>query len=480
MDLPRSDTVSHLAMQRTLQRALQRTLSELAAGGELLGDVSPGPAFGASVPSRFGLLGDEVSRSGVVTVFAGGGERFWAAARSIPTKQVLVRVEDATGAGRTFAIDDALNSAPALLPWLPIAREQLLQCIPQGVPQGARSEDAVGGGLFIQIGVGASRERATSQVGPPAIAATGVAVANALSMLLPRAEARIRELFRCGASAVDLAVSTALITATESPDPEQLQVILSQPASPYPAVRLPAGIELIMLRAGRERDGSALDRVAVAAAMAYRMIAERCGMIIRTGERGDPQSVDDGFFDGHLGNIDPGTFAGDFRGALPAKIMGREFLDQYGGVADAAIQIDEDLEYPVRAAADFVVSENQRACTFVDALGFEPGGEGVADRRPAMLGAQLEHSYLAWRELVPQDADVEFTITELRKRGGARGILGARTSYGAWPIQVLVDRSDGRDADRALCEVQAAYEREYQRTPEVVEPDRVAIVTGSS
>lgn len=474
---------SHLALTDRLARWVPR-LDDGPTGG--LG----GGAAAARVPSVTALLGGEVERAGTVAVHQAGGPAAVALVAEVRRPGVWVSVGGAAEAGPWWEIRDTPGEEAAHgLAWLSVIRESVITTT--GDPGAAR-----GVAIRLEIAEGEAAGRLASPAGE---AAAALAFRDAFVALRPDAT-RCAEAVRCAVCAADPAVTRALLAATDAArggaGRGQILPVLAQPAESYPAGNLPAGTRVVLFRSGRERDDGALRRVRTAAAMAYRMIAERCGMTIRTGERGDPQAVEDPYFDGYLANVDPVTFASELRDALPERWTGREFLDRCGGVADPTVEIDEDLEYPIRGAAIFALGENQRACTFVDALGFDPasrgagagdaieggspatgqaGESGADDPRPRVLGAQLEQSYLAWRELVPLDPDVDRLITELRRRGPARGVLGARPTWGAWPVAVLLGGAAEDDAgERVLREVEAAYEREMQHAPARFEPTPVA------
>lgn len=226
---------------------------------------------------------------------------------------------------------------------------------------------------------------------------------------------------------------------------------LAQPCEEFDEVQPPAGVEPVAFDLGGRLESAG--NLRTAAAMAYRIMAARMGLTVRTHERGEPQEVEDPFYGGWLGNCDPVTFTNEFRDALPERQRGELFLDAYGGLADPVVRVDPGVEYAIREAAGYVLGENQRACLFVDALHRAPAGESSAE---TVLGALLSQSDHEARRIGSVPRDVTALLDVLERRGADRGVLGARSS-GRGAVVALV-RSDDAVA-RALQEAVAEWER---------------------
>jgi hypothetical protein len=167
------------------------------------------------------------------------------------------------------------------------------------------------------------------------------------------------------------------------------------------------------------------------------------------------------------------SFAAELRDALPEELEGAPFLLAHGGVADPHVRVDPSARYAVRAAALRIVAEHQRACAAVDLLhraskGERATGSGAGPDAAAALGAALETSGLEAKELGVAAARDLFLVTELRRRGRARGILGARASAIGAPVTVLLRTGAQAGAERALAEAIAAFEREFGTSPHIL------------
>ena len=266
------------------------------------------------------------------------------------------------------------------------------------------------------------------------------------------------------AETVDPWVHVATVSSAMHDRAGRVLPILCQPDDVCEALSLPDEVSPVILSAGAGWWYPSGPRILrTAAAIAYRLIAERVGLVVRTGERGAPQAIDDPFFEGYLANVDPVTFASEFRDHLPEHIAGADVLERWGGVADDRVRVVAGETYPVRQAALYVLSEHKRACVAVDAL----TRTAAADARGVgrVLGAQLEQAYLAERGFEWSGLEAQYLITELRRRGPDRGVLGTRSSAFGGPVIALVERGD--DGERALMEAVAAFEREYGRGVEV-------------
>ncbi|MFG0316148.1 MAG: hypothetical protein ACF8XB_02650 [Planctomycetota bacterium JB042] len=231
---------------------------------------------------------------------------------------------------------------------------------------------------------------------------------------------------------------------------------LAQPCEPLDPIAPPPDVEPVALDLGGRV--AAPPRLRTAAAMAYRIMAARMGLTVATRERGEAQEVDDPFYGGWLANCDPVTFTNEFRDALPERQAGEAFLDAYGGLADAAVRVDPDVEYPVREAAGFVLTEHQRACRFVDELHRTSGVEGASGES---LGALLRASESEARRLERVPRRAAELVDALDRRGPDRGVLGAR-STGPGGVVALVRRGDA--SERALQEAVAEWERNCGRS----------------
>lgn len=203
------------------------------------------------------------------------------------------------------------------------------------------------------------------------------------------------------------------------------------------------------------------ERVATAALMGYRMIAELAGLPVRTVRRG-VVVIDDPTWEGTPLNIPPSVWEGMFRHRVPESMTGDMFLSLYGGLSGGIGAIEGDHPYAVRAATQFVIGEAARA-RFLRA--FPPGSHSDNDQLAA-LGELLYHSH-AQADILGLSIDPANALVSLAmEMGPAAGIHGARlTGAGGGGTVAILARPGSTAAIAELCRL---YEREIGLTPEPI------------
>ncbi len=182
--------------------------------------------------------------------------------------------------------------------------------------------------------------------------------------------------------------------------------ILCRPASPWPAVTLPPGLEIVGWPSGAAHDVSGLpyQRARAAAFMGKR--------IIEASENLSWSWVSEL----------PASHAAE----LPEFIAGSEFLERWGETGDPMTTVQAEMIYPVRAAALFGVQEHARSGLALDVL-----------RRgdPDPLGALLRASHAGYDAMglghPAATAIVEAALA-------TPGVHGARSSGGGCGGTIVV------------------------------------------
>ncbi|MFH0943971.1 MAG: hypothetical protein V2A76_02135 [Planctomycetota bacterium] len=195
-------------------------------------------------------------------------------------------------------------------------------------------------------------------------------------------------------------------------------------------------------------------RFRVAAGMGYRLVADQMGLELVAGQ---PAGGNDPYYGGYLANIDPVTFASEFRDRLPPELLGEAFLSEYDGLVDARYQVDPAVSYPVRNAVRFVLAENHRTCTFISALHRHRDPESTVPEE--VLGALLEQSLAESRTLDLVSRQAVFLAQQLKQRGDGRGVLGVRSSAGQGVLVLLSQEHE--ELERTVAQSVATFEREY-------------------
>jgi galactokinase len=188
--------------------------------------------------------------------------------------------------------------------------------------------------------------------------------------------------------------------------PGALLPILCRPASPWPAVALPPGLEIVGWPSGAVHDvsGAPYRRARAAAFMGKRMVEA---------SEGRPWSW--------VSELPAAAVA-----RLPEEIGGAEFLARWGDTGDPVTVVEPDERYPVRASALFGIEEHGRSGVALNAL-----RQGEATQ----LGTLLRASHAGY-EAMGLGHPLATEIVEAAL--ATPGVLGARASGGGCGGTVVV------------------------------------------
>ncbi|HZP84181.1 MAG TPA: hypothetical protein VFB21_21245 [Chthonomonadaceae bacterium] len=183
--------------------------------------------------------------------------------------------------------------------------------------------------------------------------------------------------------------------------------------------------------------------------------------------------------DNYLCNMEPAEFA-QYRELIPETLIGHDYQEQYGRLPDTVTRVDPQETYHPRACAEHPILENDRAREFVAlmhiaSLRHEERGERQAQTQEPTPDAHLMieagrlmyESHASYSERLDLGAPETDLLVELIKaRGPERGLYGARiTGGGSGGTVAVLCADDSPDAEAALREVCAEYERTIGRAP---------------
>ena len=225
--------------------------------------------------------------------------------------------------------------------------------------------------------------------------------------------------------------------------PGELRLVSEIDPGDTKIVQLPSGLVVCAIESPapdgehdrRER------KVRVAAAMAYRIVAENLGLEVWEGSESGRVEIDDWLLGGSLASLTPSRFRGSLEGHVPDRLSGRDFLRRYSGCTDARARVDADVDYPVRCAARFVVEEGHRVRLFEALCRLERGALASS-----LLGELLLQSHVDASTCGLVSDVIERIADGVRQLGAEGGVHGVRSS-GASAVVVLADRSARRDLD---------------------------------
>jgi galactokinase len=249
----------------------------------------------------------------------------------------------------------------------------------------------------------------------------------------------------------------AVLHAPESATP-QLLWLNARPNQPSQIVELPSDLRLLALTTSvpAQRAADTVRELRLAGAMGLRIIET---VYRDLGQRHTPLR-------GYLANLSPSLYRTYFRNLLPRRMRGADYIRTYGHVAERAGTIDPQQIYRVRTAVDHLISENEYAESFIQAIEelddkqhpLPDAERELVRRRAGRLMLASHHSYRLRLELSVHEAD--WLVDTLTEFGPARGIYGARISGsgGGGTVVALLARSSA--ANDAILDAKLGYQRE--------------------
>jgi L-arabinokinase len=241
-------------------------------------------------------------------------------------------------------------------------------------------------------------------------------------------------------------------------DQNRLLRLLCQPAQEEGHVAVPPGYRFYGIDSGVRHavTGADYGTVRTAAFMGYRLIAELAGL--RTQMIGDRVEVDDDRWSGYLANISPAELTSSFADQLPDRMLGAEFLAQYGGITDVVTRVDAGRWYPVRAATSHPIYEHDRVTRFAKLLVHAHEDVEV----PRQLGMLMLHSHASYTMCGLGHGGTDRLVEMVMHEGEANGLFGAKITGGGSGGTVAIFGTD--NASSVVHHIARGYERETGRS----------------
>jgi len=191
--------------------------------------------------------------------------------------------------------------------------------------------------------------------------------------------------------------------------------------------------------------------------MGYRIIAELAGLPTSVTATGRVH-VDDEQWGGYLANLTPRDLTARFAERLPDRMLGAEFLEQFGGITDSVTRVERERWYPVRAATVHPVYEHDRTARFSAMLEAGLDGSDAA----LQLGALMLSSHASYSACGLGSVGTDRLVEMVLEMGPSRGLYGAKITGGGSGGTVAIL---GADAARgAVHHIAREYERETGRS----------------
>jgi galactokinase len=233
----------------------------------------------------------------------------------------------------------------------------------------------------------------------------------------------------------------------------ELLALRCQPATIEGFVSLPTELAIWGIDSGVRHSvsGSDYSSVRCGAFIGYRMIAEAAGLKVKPAiDVPHVVDVDDPLWHGYLANITPREFHGRFIDAVPEWILGREFLERYGGITDRVTSVDPGRTYSVRAPTLHPIYENERTDRFRALLQGQINEQSLCE-----MGQLMDAAHDSYTSCGLGSAGTDRIVALVRKAGPANGLYGSKiTGGGSGGTVAILGRLD---ADEAVAEVAQRY-----------------------
>ncbi|MBC8139543.1 MAG: GHMP kinase [Fibrella sp.] len=226
----------------------------------------------------------------------------------------------------------------------------------------------------------------------------------------------------------------------------KLLLLLCQPHTVQGTVALPPEWTVFGLDSGVKHSvgGTGYISVRVAAFMGYKILSERA----KSG------------FGGYLCNVSPEDYTRlTADNPLPETLSGADFLSAHNGIFDTVTTVDPSGSYPVRAATEHPIYENQRVHQFVKCL--RDGSEAAFVRAgESMVAAHRSYSRCG---IGTPETDL---LVELAQTQGS-AVAGAKITGGGsgGTVCVLVKKTD---EDRVITSIRTQYTAKTGITPRLI------------
>jgi galactokinase len=249
-----------------------------------------------------------------------------------------------------------------------------------------------------------------------------------------------------------------VIHAVDGPGPKVLR-LSAQPHSLAGQITLPRDLRIMALDTGVRYPARAesLQILRAAGAMGLRIVET---IYKDLGSRHTPLR-------GYLANISPSLYRQYLRGIIPRRMRGADFIRSFGPLPARAGVIDPDRIYRVRTTVDHLISENEHAENFLQAIeelseheqGIGPRLSAVDRQRTLRRAGRLmlasHHSYRLRLEQSCPEAD--WLVDSLMQHGPQNGVYGARISGWGRGGTVVVLLKRGSAADDIVLSMLAPY-----------------------
>jgi L-arabinokinase len=245
-------------------------------------------------------------------------------------------------------------------------------------------------------------------------------------------------------------------------EPDCLLQIRCQPDDVLGVFPLPKGVKMIGIDTGprlpiykkRYNDNR------VASLMGHFLIEQ----MIKLNGQEESQDIEGGY----LANIPPHEYVRQFRNELPVKLIGKDFIDHFGQPEELDITIKPGETYKVRSRTEHHIYENDRTHRFIERLSrARRTGErdALVEAGELMYASHWSYSQRCGMGSIHSD----LLVNEIRDRGPARGLYGAKITGGGCGGAIAVLIADTPQAREALEEATASFSEKSGQQANILE-----------
>jgi L-arabinokinase len=138
-------------------------------------------------------------------------------------------------------------------------------------------------------------------------------------------------------------------------------------------------------------------------------------------------------------------FKEKFASKLPAKLLGADFLERYGGTTDTVTNIDPGMTYAIRAPTSHAVYESERVGKFAELLRNQL--EDPGNRSGELLGELMYESHASYSACGLGSEGTDELVELVTRAGVSSGLYGAKiTGGGSGGTVAVLGRPDAAAA----------------------------------
>ncbi len=235
---------------------------------------------------------------------------------------------------------------------------------------------------------------------------------------------------------------------------DHLLPIICQPHQVMEPIEIPPDIIFFGIDSGVRHavSGASYGSVRSAAFMAYTIIARSLGV--------EPSALERAKISGHwkdipyhgfLANIPLEEFENRYASIIPAKMSGKEFIQQFGTSIDKVTVVHPHIEYHLLPAAWHPVRENHRINRFRTLL-LQLSNEAANTTILEEMGKLMFESHEGYSSVGLGEEVTQSIVNKVRDYGINKGVYGARISGGGsgGTVVIMADTKNGIETVRQL------------------------------